>query len=153
MLNDVRVQIYIFGKCFFVVFSPAIWWYVKAKGDLQGIFHEIFQSSSDKLKQEVNGIYSTTAKFCSMKTVSFYRALSLIEIAIYKRIGENVFRFPKACFYQWYKLYLYWQFGFESFYKICFLTSCRKTFMLYKYTGNLRANHWRVSFFQFLAIL
>ena len=95
---------------------------MKTKGDLQGIFHEIFQSSSDKLKQEVNGIYSTAAKFYSRKIVSFYRALSLnlIEIAIYKRIGENVFQFPKACFYQWYKLYLYGNLDLKVFIKSVF---------------------------------
>lgn len=38
----------------------------KAEGDVQGIFHDIFQSSPDKLKQEVNWIYSTPAKVYSV---------------------------------------------------------------------------------------
>lgn len=46
--------------------------HLKTKGNLQGIFHKNIQSSSDKLKEEVNRIYSTTAKFCSVKIVLFY---------------------------------------------------------------------------------
>ena len=44
---------------------------VEAEGDLQGIFHEIFQSSPDKLKQEFNWLYSTPVKVYSVKIVSF----------------------------------------------------------------------------------